>query len=833
MSCCININWNCLSPSKKNVDYIKEFVENINKSLKDFESNITTIVGEQNIKIDNLYKWFDSQGQLDLSELLNRFSILENRYYNIFTYTDSNIQSPVIDSKIILDVTKNITPTEPNKYYLPIIDFTSGILKPSSLCFQETKDAYLSNNGSFVNIKDSTLGKNFNKIFTFNSDGSIKTTKLFLGEDTFTPSVDLTDIDLNSYDIYLPVAVYDNQTNGLINRASNLKFESTVEEFCLNKKGQWLNIDNLIELQSRLSLEKDTDNLYTYIKNLSCGFFNPNSKHDSGEYYLLMGSPLKDKEYGRMGMSPIQLNNVKPGEDPKKKYLSCAGTWENVPSGDTGTSDDKNIIIETTYRDLKNLKALTALTPGVYYKITDYQTIVFSDTASSLGKPCPLIVQAVTNSLLSENAIMIVYGNVYYCKYCFDNDKDRFEFVNPYDTIIKSDAGIFYIRDTEQSGPIWRRLEEVSSIQNIIDQYGNNLNPSSEYIQTAKDYGQEEYLEGIDYFENYMYHTPTGFTYANASDNMITIQDTTNSGRIVEVYPTSKGVIYEMTDVKGNTLPYDFIHIIFWNNVVSTPAIEGYTFSTHESGGEYYYEECSSGSANIYKNTVTPVYAFSKFDKHFVQILNNIIYYFEDPNSEGSYYCSNVSFNTIQNTIFKNCYIKNLKIGTEVKNNNFENVTITNTSIGSDFSGNTINCEKINCSTFGNNVKNNYFMGNVLNSYIGNKVIDNKFSSLEECILEGNNVDIKSYYVIDTSLHKNMYVNLSGCKIGLNTSLITLGIRTASGSDAGTAFKYILDPSITGTSKTIYLRENLNTTTYTTIKNSTNISNVEVTAVTQ
>ena len=770
MSCCININWNCLSPSKKNVDYIKEFIDSINQTLQDWNKTLV----DYNVKVDTLYKLLDDSGNIDVSKVQTQLDALEE-YVN--TFIDSQYikldNNEFLAYHLCLGSRELVSPIEvplqADRYSLVIADFNNnGKVYKAASSFNGVKNMYLSGTGEFVALPA------IPDVTPIQTNVATNTTKITTLQ--------------NLWDTYWKEV---KNTEGFIYGVKPAK------QFFI-KDAPKISMPDLVVADT---------------------YYMP----------LLQKKSVGSTEYTIQGLTqPLQYTN-----ENTKKYFSKAGTWEDIPSSTSGQDNVKELIIDTTYRDLKNLKSLNKLIPGVYYKIIDYQTIVFSDTASSLGKPCPLIVQAVTNSLLSENAIMIVDYDVYYCKYCFDNDKNRFEFVNPYDTIIKSDAGIFYIRDTEQSGPIWRRLEEVSSIQNIIDQYGNNLNPSSEYIQTAKDYGQEEYLEGIDYFENYMYHTPTGFTYANASDNMITIQDTTNSGRIVEVYPTSKGVIYEMTDAKGNTLPYDFIHIIFWNNVISTPAIEGYTFSTHESGGEYYYEEGSSGSANIYKNIVSPIYVLSKLNNIPVQILNNIIYYFEDPNSEGSYYCSNVSFNIIQNTIFKNCYLKNLKFGALSNNNNFENVTITNTSIGSDFSGNTINCEKINCSTFGNNVKNNYFMGNVLNSYIGNKVIDNKFSSLEECILEGSNVDIKSYYVIDASLNKNMYVNLSGCKIGLNTSSITLGIRTASGSDAGTAFKYILDPSITGTSKTIYLRENLNTTTYTTIKNSTNISNVEVTSVTQ
>lgn len=101
--------------------------------------------------------------------------------------------------------------------------------------------------------------------------------------------------------------------------------------------------------------------------------------------------------------------------------------WEEV-------SSDKGIEIE--YSTLKALKAIGALVPGQFYKITDYKTLTSQENTSSLEHRFDIIVQALSETKLSENAQAAVNKedkffkdqnlSAWKLKYSLSNDSDRF-----------------------------------------------------------------------------------------------------------------------------------------------------------------------------------------------------------------------------------------------------------------------------------------------------------------------------------------------------------------------------------------------------------------------
>lgn len=97
-------------------------------------------------------------------------------------------------------------------------------------------------------------------------------------------------------------------------------------------------------------------------------------------------------------------------------------------------------IEEIVYQELVNLKTLGNLTPGKFYRITDYTCTTTQTDTQSAGHVFDIIVFALSESNLSEIAWAEHHsGDTYFedCKleawelrYCLDNDTDRFSWAD-------------------------------------------------------------------------------------------------------------------------------------------------------------------------------------------------------------------------------------------------------------------------------------------------------------------------------------------------------------------------------------------------------------------
>lgn len=123
-----------------------------------------------------------------------------------------------------------------------------------------------------------------------------------------------------------------------------------------------------------------------------------------------------------------------------------ANQWAAINSGITDTwINDTNVklenitsttIIEITWSDLKAKRDAGELTLGQLYRITDYQCTTVQSNTRSAGNQFDIIVLALTNNTLSEQAWAALHsGDTYFANndlsawklwYCLDNDTDRF-----------------------------------------------------------------------------------------------------------------------------------------------------------------------------------------------------------------------------------------------------------------------------------------------------------------------------------------------------------------------------------------------------------------------
>lgn len=144
-----------------------------------------------------------------------------------------------------------------------------------------------------------------------------------------------------------------------------------------------------------------------------------------------------------------------------------ANQWAAINSGITDTwinnTNEKleNItsttIIEITWSDLKAKRDAGELTLGQLYRITDYQCTTVEPNTRSAGHQFDIIVLALTNNTLSEQAWAALHsGDTYFANnnlsawklwYCLDNDTTRFDWAD----------------STNGKGVIYRMIDEFNN----------------------------------------------------------------------------------------------------------------------------------------------------------------------------------------------------------------------------------------------------------------------------------------------------------------------------------------------------------------------------------
>ena len=273
-------------------------------------------------------------------------------------------------------------------------------------------------------------------------------------------------------------------------------------------------------------------------------------------------------------------------------------------------------IINILYSNLVELRDNSQLVPGQQYRITDYVTTTVQKNTRSAGHQFDIIVTAIDEETLSEDAKAIHNAdNDYFndcnlsaweLKYCLDNDINRFAWstyinlVNSSDISIKSEL----VNDNCEFNTPFKPTAymyvdtsrdyadgEHNKDEDYIYEYGYEFNPDDVDNQLCLFKSEIEIYpeEGTDYIDKFFYagtHDVDGVTYdkwrkaeidydgnhvwaqsyngPGSGIYILTEQITTDSA-IETKAPggNGKGVIYYMKDEYGNECPYDFKSIQF------------------------------------------------------------------------------------------------------------------------------------------------------------------------------------------------------------------------------------------------------------------------------
>lgn len=348
---------------------------------------------------------------------------------------------------------------------------------------------------------------------------------------------------------------------------------------------------------------------------------------------------------------------------------------KEYPLGGSAEGGVAELMVSTTYADLVALRDAGNLVPGMKYRITDYETITTKEGSQSAGHPFDIIVTALDNKTISENASAIQSARdtdgyfaqanlkAWQLKYALDNLGGRFDFVP----------------------------QDLSTVMNVSITAGGTTAPARLIATGIK--------EVINEKECYIFFDlDSGTAFASESEDLqaggsilILVEDQAITGIInsVENAPpvyNSKGVIYRMIDAQGNSCPYDFKNIKFLRTDTEGAETYEYTFSYHSANGRKDYSEF------VPKKCYDNFMADGCWDNVFVHLLQ-----------------ARISGN---------------KLGDGCTGNTFGEETY-NVIFGADCKNNTLAGYNNGC-VFGNKCENNYLDTTSANCIFGNNCLQNK-----------------------------------------------------------------------------------------------------------
>ena len=456
----------------------------------------------------------------------------------------------------------------------------------------------------------------------------------------------------------------------------------------------------------------------------------------------------------------------------KATYLSDGSTLEekissieeNIEKGGTTT-------ISITYSDLVDLRNNSELNPGTKYRITDYVTTTSQPNTQSAGHQFDIIVEALSENTLSEDAKAIQNENDEYfdgsnleaweLKYCLDNDTARFgwavtnttvnsENVNIIDTLI-TDNGFndpflpdYYIYIDTAGNEFERYVpeEEGDGMRDtdFFIEYGRETSPDGLENQLCiykNDLSDENYMEGgeeegPDYADKFFYwsteevdgiiydkwkksETDSGWNITDGGGNVFILTQRITTGEINLVENKGKGVIYYMKDEFNNETPYDFKNIKFYREKQNKYV---FTFSWINENEDVedltLRQDLLSGDRIAYgtHNNIIKIY-----NKGNQQQLNDVTFvssYLYDSGFFNGCHSNSLGNNCHSNSFGNNCYSNSL--GNNCQSNSLGNGCYSN-SLGNGCYSNSL----------GNNCYSNSLGNNCYYNSLGNYCYYNSF----------------------------------------------------------------------------------------------------------
>ena len=236
--------------------------------------------------------------------------------------------------------------------------------------------------------------------------------------------------------------------------------------------------------------------------------------------------------------------------------------WEKVKQLGERIGDSIKGITHITYAELKQLRDNSALSPGTWYRITDYETTVYNNAnARSAGHPFDILVLATDVNQLSEDAKAVhsardtdgyfAHANLgaWKLKYSLDNDPAKFAWA--------SDGGEKWTTTLPEIGLL--ELTPVSTNDTTYEGCPYKFSASFSGMALTVYVAHLELQEGEEFIHNVLVIEGMG-------EPMVDQFPVT--GIVHENQTPGKGVIWEMEDEYNNLCSYDFKNIQFKRSLI-------------------------------------------------------------------------------------------------------------------------------------------------------------------------------------------------------------------------------------------------------------------------
>lgn len=525
---------------------------------------------------------------------------------------------------------------------------------------------------------------------------------------------------------------------------------------------------------------------------------------NDGNLYLVHGLVLEVFGQQSAQHPNIYDNMVLPYECDYIASSPCPPSYVASSIGNESLEEDikflkensgKSVVASITYNELKSLRDNSKLVSGTWYRITDYECETFAENTQSARHQFDILVLAVSNNELNENALACHHDgdeyfknnnlNAWRLKYELDASHDWAK-VMPYFFVDDDSKYVRYPEKDRENEYAWCYEDPEGEVNydNIV--YTSNI--EVEDGDTVMRYDEEQEI----------YNSSQGGT-------------------------ASKGCVYWLCDEFENECGYDFKNIQFKRKRIENNIVDSLV-------GKYSVELSKAGTLS---NNFVWCYTFNSWDEENDEIENG-----DSSLKQGVYMNKLIGKGTFNNVFFGNTCRCNT-FGTNCYNNTFGNNCCCNTfGINCHYNifGNTCHdntfgnnlwlnvfgdsCQNntfgdccnnntfgvcFNFNTFGNYCQDNMFGNHCYYITFGNKCCRNTFGSSSSmqnymCYVTLDN-DVQYTYIncsATTSLSsygQNIHVS-SGVHGTSNTNRKTLTIATA-GNKFLTTFKSANDTEIT------------------------------------
>lgn len=378
--------------------------------------------------------------------------------------------------------------------------------------------------------------------------------------------------------------------------------------------------------------------------------------------------------------------------------------------------------VSLTYAALKALRDQGKLSPGQYYRITDYVTVTVQADTQSAGHQFDVIVRADSPSVLSETAWAAKHdGDNYFAsskleawqlKYCIDNDVARFGWVMRNSIII---SNVEYLRS--ESDDVEGAAYPYCWVSGTNKRYTASETPS-----TGSGQAHSSSTGGSSYSVSAVY---------------------TDDG-------SGKGVIYWMKDEFGNEFPFDFKNIQFkrYKITATSKVVEGQEVLASLKNTYLGFRKLEqNGTGQLYPQNCTMSTSDTRWS--FALSLNGT----QDLTLQANHHCTD---NVVEPCFFgSKQYLNNVTLqatgSTDDSYNNHIDGTSHSISMGSGCYNNTLTQGSHSCtlSSSGNNTLSSDSYYNTLSSSYNNTL-----SSSESNTLSSSN---------NNTLSSNFFAELIGC----------------------------------------------------------------------